>query len=917
MNQKSNPDRPLSRLETDANQNGHQKNGHESGVAVPAMPTNNGAAVDLMPSILEAYELESRGGLEAAIAIYQQVIEQDPDGTYGAIAKKALENLQPMVEALAPSAPPELAEPELDTTGKPVSSPTKKAEIRSIPKLKQKSLIPSWFLNLPVGRKQLSTLIASEVLSLGIIAFGAVLIGQSLKQQLFEQASSEVAVMDINYNIKINQMGFGFRGQSDNLAIVAAANSYASSNSISAAQEAQVKGILENEITARTIEYATLVGTDRRIIVNANADRTGQSFDPAGLVSAVLENPAQIKASAIVPAADLQAEAPPLPPGFAIQDALIRYTATPVFAPGSSSKVVGVLISGDIVNNKQPIAQLTLSALGQEAEAAQADSEHSGYAAVYMRQPSGEFVLATSLLQTDQGALQPNIGLNPTPQTEQFLNEAAAAEGEVINARLKIGDQYFTLAAQAEPSQILVTPDGAVRQYNDQPTAILVRGTSEFKVTNLTRNTWLSLGISTIIVLILDIMLALILRESVAKPIQELTPVTQAFAGGNRKARAEIVADDEVGELAVAFNNMADSIVQSEKALERQAKLNEQEAKAQKEQKERLQREVISLLLEIEGAQKGDLTVQAKITEGEVGSIADAFNATIRKLKTLVVQVKNAAIQVNELVQSTGNTVDTFSDSAQTQSKVIANALFDADESNKAIQRVAKSAQNAAKIANQGVLAAQEGDTKIDQTVQTIEGVRSSVAATSKKVKRLAESSQEISQIVSIISGISEKTNLLAFNASIEAARAGEHGQGFRVVADEVRRLADRVTEATREIHQLVGNIQQETTEVLQTMEASTTEVVAGTKLVNETKETLKGLAEISRNIDAYLQSISDSTVSQTLASEQVNKVLENVNEIAKSTEQETKSVTTSLQDLVGVLENLQVSVDQFRLEKE
>ncbi|MFN5817972.1 MAG: methyl-accepting chemotaxis protein, partial [Pseudanabaena sp.] len=185
-----------------------------------------------------------------------------------------------------------------------------------------------------------------------------------------------------------------------------------------------------------------------------------------------------------------------------------------------------------------------------------------------------------------------------------------------------------------------------------------------------------------------------------------------------------------------------------------------------------------------------------------------------------------------------------------------------------------------------------------------------------KKMKQLAESSQEVSQIVSIISGISEKTNLLAFNASIEAARAGENGQGFRVVADEVRRLADRVTEATREIQLLVTNIQHETTEVLKAMEVGTSEVVAGTQSVEETKDTLKGLAELSQTIDNYLQTISSSTISQTQVSQKVNGIMENANAIAQSTATDTQTVVASLQVLVGVVDELQTSVRQFRLEK-
>jgi twitching motility protein PilJ len=380
MNQKSNNDRPLPFAETDIEQNGHQNgtnngannsanNGHKPGAAVPTIPKTTGThPVDLMPSILEAYDLESRGDLEAAIAIYQDVITQDPEGTHGAIAKKALENLAPLADVVAvptPETKPELAEPELDTAGHPVSSPTKRAAPATVPKTKRKTLIPPWFLNLPVGHKQLSTLIASEFLSLGIVAFGAILIGQSLKFQLTEHAESEVEVMEINYNEKINQMKFGFLGEAENLAVVAAANAHANGKSLDSSQRAQLKTILEHQTEALNIEYATLVGADRRIIVNANNNRSGQEFDPEGLVSAVLANPTQIKVSAIVTAAELQAEGAPLPAGFTPQDALIRYTATPVYASiANQNQIVGVLISGDVVNNKLPIAQRTIDALG-------------------------------------------------------------------------------------------------------------------------------------------------------------------------------------------------------------------------------------------------------------------------------------------------------------------------------------------------------------------------------------------------------------------------------------------------------------------------------------------------------------------------------------------------------------------------
>jgi twitching motility protein PilJ len=181
-------------------------------------------------------------------------------------------------------------------------------------------------------------------------------------------------------------------------------------------------------------------------------------------------------------------------------------------------------------------------------------------------------------------------------------------------------------------------------------------------------------------------------------------------------------------------------------------------------------------------------------------------------------------------------------------------------------------------------------------------------------VKRLAEASQEISQIVGIISAISKKTNLLAFNASIEATRAGEHGQGFRVVADEVRRLAQQVTEATREIEQRVTNIQEGTGDVIQAMETGTSEVVASTQLVQSTRETFQGLAQLSQDMDQLLQEIARQTHAQREASQEVNQRMGAVNAIAAQTAAESQTVTHSLEDLLTVVADLQTSVARFRV---
>jgi len=311
-----------------------------------------------------------------------------------------------------------------------------------------------WFNNLTVRQKQLTGLFTSEVISvLGLVGVGSFLIVSSGRSQLLNQAQAELAVTDIEYNIKIDQMGFGFRGQSDNRAIIDVATADANGQTVSSEAIAAVQQILENEINARNIEYATLVGTDRTILANANRDRSGQVFDPNGLVGTVLQNPRQIKTSAIVSWEELQNENPPLPDGFANQDALVRYTVTPVTDP-ESGDVVGALVSGDIVNGKAVIPRGAIAPFG------------NGYSALYQIQADGDMAVATSLYAQDNpdvDAAAADVALDHPA----LLNEALANPGEDVSLRDQINGTTYTLAART------------IADFNGEPVAVMVRGTSE------------------------------------------------------------------------------------------------------------------------------------------------------------------------------------------------------------------------------------------------------------------------------------------------------------------------------------------------------------------------------------------------------------------------------------------------------
>ncbi|NMF84771.1 GAF domain-containing protein [Nodosilinea sp. P-1105] len=1093
-----------------------------------------------------------------------------------------------------------------------------------------------WFNNLTVRQKQLTGLFTSEVISvLGLVGVGSFLIVSSGRSQLLNQAQAELAVTDIEYNIKIDQMGFGFRGQSDNRAIIDVATADANGQTVSSEAIAAVQQILENEINARNIEYATLVGTDRTILANANRDRSGQVFDPNGLVGTVLQNPRQIKTSAIVSWEELQNENPPLPDGFANQDALVRYTVTPVTDP-ESGDVVGALVSGDIVNGKAVIPRGAIAPFG------------NGYSALYQIQADGDMAVATSLYAQDNpdvDAAAADVALDHPA----LLNEALANPGEDVSLRDQINGTTYTLAART------------IADFNGEPVAVMVRGTSETALNALIADSLRLQMLIALLALGADVVLAALLGRSMLRPMKNLQHAAWKFGMGDRQARADVFATDEVGQVAQVFNHLAENINQSEtllrqqgekeqrsaaqanlladltsrirqslsevtilntsvdglrevlgvdrvliyrfhpdykageitaesvgrgwtramgqtiqdpltpEALERyyagrvttmedraqadishchcdilerlgvqanmvaplmtgdeligllcahqcdrprqwsdaeidlmqqvavqigyalsQARLlqqqelsatrerqlnelvsrlresleteriyqaavtesrralatdrvviykfdetwkgtfvaesveqgwpaalgsdlydpcfkdkyveqyrqgrvqatanlyeagltechikqleqyhvkanlvapivvnerlmglliahqcsgprqwdameisflrqvgvqlgfaleqaelfaqTEQLSEERRQKQEALQMQLVELLSEVEGASAGDLTVRADVTAGEIGTVADFFNSIVESLRQIVTKVKTSAEQVNASLGENEGAIQALATEALRQADEVTQTLTSVETMTASIQQVAASAQQAAVVANSASTTAETSGKAMDLTVQNILSLREIIGETSKKVKRLGESSQQISKAVSLINQIAMQTNLLAINAGIEAARAGEEGQGFAVVAEEVGELAARSAEATKEIERIVETIQRETAEVVDAMDQSTTEVVSGTRLVEDAKHSLGRILEVSQQIDQLVQSISTATVSQVEISETVTQLMQAIAQESAHTSKSSLKISSSLRQTVDVAKSLQAAVGTFKIGEE
>jgi len=329
---------------------------------------------------------------------------------------------------------------------------------------------------------------------------------------------------------------------------------------------------------------------------------------------------------------------------------------------------------------------------------------------------------------------------------------------------------------------------------------------------------------------------------------------------------------------------------------------------------ENLQRELIGLLSDVEGATQGDLTVRAQITAGEIGIVADFFNAIVESLRDVVTQVKQATAKVNSSVGDNDIAIRGLADDATLQAQQLDDALQSVEKMTVSIQDVARNAKQASDASSSAATTAELGSQAIERSAESILQLRQTVAETAKKVKRLGEASQQISKVVVLIDQIALKTNMLAVNASIEAAKAGEEGRGFAVVAEEVGALAAQSATATKEIERIVTTIQRETSEVVEAMEASTEQVVVGTQQVESARKSLGQIVEVSRQVNELFQSISGATVSQVQTSQAVKALMQNLTTMSQKSSQTSRDVSEALQETVSVASQLQASVETFKV---
>ena len=333
-----------------------------------------------------------------------------------------------------------------------------------------------------------------------------------------------------------------------------------------------------------------------------------------------------------------------------------------------------------------------------------------------------------------------------------------------------------------------------------------------------------------------------------------------------------------------------------------------------KELNDRNQEAIMRLLDEMGSLAEGDLTVKATVTEDMTGAIADSINFAVEQLRTLVTTINDTSVQVASSAQETQATAMHLAEAAEHQAQEINSATDRINEIAASINQVSRNSADSAEVAQRSVQIATNGAGVVRQTIAGMDSIRDQIQETSKRIKRLGESSQEIGSIVELINDISEQTNILALNAAIQAASAGEAGRGFAVVADEVQRLAERSSSATKRIESLVQTIQADTNEAVSSMEQTTSEVVAGARLAEDAGTALGEIEKVSADLSGLIQGISTAAAQQSSAATGITQTMNTIQSITAQTSQGASQTAESVGILAQLAADLRRSVADFKL---
>jgi methyl-accepting chemotaxis protein len=395
---------------------------------------------------------------------------------------------------------------------------------------------------------------------------------------------------------------------------------------------------------------------------------------------------------------------------------------------------------------------------------------------------------------------------------------------------------------------------------------------------------------------------ALVLSAVTIAPVRDLMRVAEALGRGDLSMKANVTTGDELGQLGDMLNSTIDrlqGLIQTES------------------DRDKMQHQVMELLSVVSTAAEGDLTVKAEVTADALGSVSDAFNLMITGLTTLVTQASDVASEIRRSTSEILHSSERMRQGAEVQAAQIRTASDAVNAMSHTTQRMAENAVAATQTSLKATQAAVKGGASVAETIKGMQRIRATVQSTGKKIKGLGERSLEIGAIIEVINEIATQTNLLALNAAIEAARAGEQGKGFAVVADEVRKLAERAARATKDITGLIKGIQVETSEAVTVMEQGTREVEEGTKLADQAGAALREIEQIVQQTASLMTDITKAAGDQVKVTE---SVVDSMDSILKQTQETTHGVqdtVTTIGKMAELSKRLTDAIGRFKLGKD
>jgi methyl-accepting chemotaxis protein len=423
----------------------------------------------------------------------------------------------------------------------------------------------------------------------------------------------------------------------------------------------------------------------------------------------------------------------------------------------------------------------------------------------------------------------------------------------------------------------------------------------------------------TLAALIISVLLSLYITRLITKPIHALEEAAGKVALGDTSIVLEVSSVDEIGTLTSSFNKMIGNIRTSEQMLlqekESVERKIEEAVSASEGERAYLNASVTTLLAEMKRFAEGDLTVSVQAEKNDaIGTLFDGFNRAIGNIRTIVLKVAEAVSATASASNQISSSTEEMAAGAHEQTQQASEVAAAVDEMTKTIQETTRNASLASETAKRAGDTAKEGGRVVLETIQGMGRISEVVQKSAQTVVALGRSSDQIGEIVQVIDDIADQTNLLALNAAIEAARAGEQGRGFAVVADEVRKLAERTTKATKEIAQMIRQIQKDTKEAVESMSQGTKEVESGRAMADKAGESLREIISGADTVVVMASEVASTSQEQSAASEQISKNIEAISNVTHESAAGTQQIARAAEDLNRLTQNLEELLQKFTL---